>query len=108
MHKQLFLSLSLSLSLFSVFAYADPFGDAKLGKVKSPSCVFCHGQTGKAVKLSYPNLNGQNAQYLYQAMLDYQQGKRTTAMAQMMAAQLGPLNQQDLKDIAAFYAEQQP
>ena len=99
--------LFLPLFIFTAIAHAQPFGDAKLGKIKSPSCVFCHGKTGKAVQPNYPNLNGQNAQYLYQAMLDYQQGKRTTAMAQMMSAQLRALNEQDLKDIAAFYANQQ-
>ncbi|GAK82525.1 cytochrome c553 [Vibrio ponticus] len=96
------------IALFAItpLTHAQPFGDAKLGKVKSPSCVFCHGATGIANNPSYPNLNGQNAQYLYQSMLDYQQGKRTSSMAQMMAAQLRQLNEQDLKDIAAFYAEQ--
>ncbi|RJX71371.1 cytochrome c [Vibrio sinensis] len=96
--------------LFTVLASstvsASSFGDAKLGKIKSPSCVFCHGQTGIAANSSYPNLNGQNAPYLYQAMKDYQQGTRTTPLAQMMAAQLRQLDDQDLKDVAAFYAEQ--
>ncbi|WP_114766994.1 c-type cytochrome [Vibrio rhodolitus] len=96
----------IALLAIAPLAYAQPFGDAKLGKVKSPSCVFCHGAKGIANNPSYPNLNGQNAQYLYQSMLDYQQGKRTSSMAQMMAAQLRQLNEQDLKDIAAFYAEQ--
>ncbi|GAB2648730.1 c-type cytochrome [Vibrio panuliri] len=98
--------LILGLLSLAPLVQAKPFGDAELGKVKSPSCVFCHGQTGKATNPRYPSLNGQNAAYLYQAMLDYQQGKRTSPMAQMMAAQLRQLNDQDLKDIAAFYAMQ--
>lgn len=102
--RKIYLSLFLTIPFF---VQAESFGDAELGKVKSPSCVFCHGTTGKAANPSYPNLNGQNAQYLYQSMLDYQQGKRTTSMAQMMAAQLRQLNDQDLRDIAAFYAQQQ-
>ncbi|EGU31546.1 cytochrome c553 [Vibrio ichthyoenteri ATCC 700023] len=107
MKKIVLFSLSFLAPLsIAQSAYAEPFGDAKLGKIKSPSCVFCHGQTGKASNPSYPNLNGQNAAYLYQSMLDYQQGKRTGGMAQMMGAQLRNLNEQDLKDIAAFYAEQ--
>lgn len=107
MKKRLLLSLFSILPLsLAQCAHAEPFGDAKLGQVKSPSCVFCHGKTGQAMNSSYPNLNGQNAAYLYQSMLDYQQGKRTSSMAQMMAAQLRQLNEQDLKDIAAFYAQQ--
>ncbi|WP_260260592.1 c-type cytochrome [Vibrio intestinalis] len=95
-----------SLVLMTSNAQAEPFGNAELGKIKSPSCVFCHGETGEALNPRYPHLNGQNAQYLYQSMLDYKNGKRTSPMGQMMKAQLKQLNEQDLKDIAAFYAEQ--
>ena len=79
-------------------------GDAKLGKLKAPSCVFCHGQIGKAVSSSYPNLNMQNEAYLYSSMKSYQNDERKGPLAQMMKAQLQRLNDQDLKDIAAFYA----
>lgn len=106
------MTLHMKPLITLVFLFASPFvnanalGNADLGKVKSPSCVFCHGQNGQALNPSYPNLNGQNAEYLYQSMVDYQQGKRTNGMAQMMAAQLRQLNEQDLRDIAAFYAQQ--
>jgi cytochrome c553 len=100
--------------IISAFAFlptvgaANSFGNAELGKTKSPSCIFCHGKEGKAVNPSYPNLNGQNAQYLFQSMKDYQQGNRSGALAEMMKAQLSMLDEQDLKDIAAFYSGQTP
>lgn len=96
----------LLLLLLSPFSQAELFGDPELGKIKAPSCIFCHGQTGKAVKPSYPNINGQNAQYLYQSMKDYQQGNRTGPLAEMMKGQLSRLNDQDLKDIAAYFSSQ--
>ncbi|MGY5539458.1 cytochrome c [Vibrio sp. Hep-1b-8] len=96
----------LLLLLLSPFSQAELFGDPELGKIKAPSCVFCHGQTGQAVKPSYPNINGQNAQYLYQSMKDYQQGNRTGPLAEMMKGQLSRLNDQDLKDIAAYFSSQ--
>ncbi|MGF1806922.1 cytochrome c, partial [Aliivibrio sifiae] len=42
--------------------------------------------------------------YLYSSMKAYQNGERTGPLALMMKAQLQRLNDQDLKDIAAFYA----
>lgn len=101
------LPFTLIALLITPKVLANAFGDAKLGKIKSPSCVFCHGKDGIAVNESYPNLNGQDAQYLYQSMLNYQQGNRKGPLAEMMGAQLSRLNEQDLKDIAAFYASQQ-
>ncbi len=99
--------LVLTLFLLSPMAsHAESFGNAELGKAKTPSCGFCHGAIGQASNPAYPNLKGQHAQYLYQSMRDYQEGKRTTSMGQMMAAQLSRLNDQDLRDIAAFYAAQ--
>lgn len=99
-------SVALLALLLIPNAFANSFGDPELGKVKSPSCVFCHGPTGIAVNPSYPNLNGQNAQYLFQSMQDYKNGNRKGPLAEMMQAQLSRLNEQDLKDIAAYYSEQ--
>ena len=62
--------------IFSSASHAAPFGDADKGKIKSPSCVYCHGATGVAGNNVYPNLAGQNAQYLYDAMKSYQAGER--------------------------------
>jgi cytochrome c553 len=40
-------------------------------------------------------------------MKDYQNGNRQGALAEMMKAQLSRLNDQDLKDIAAYFSSQQ-
>ncbi|XHY22715.1 hypothetical protein ViNHUV68_35120 [Vibrio sp. NH-UV-68] len=100
---------SLVLLFFIPFATLanTSFGDPELGKIKAPSCVFCHGTNGIATNPSYPNLNNQNAQYLYQSMQAYQQGDRQGPLAEMMAAQLSRLNDQDLKDVAAYFASQE-
>lgn len=100
------LAISTALTLASG-AHAKPFGDAQIGQVKSPSCVFCHGSTGQSANPNYPHLNGQDATYLFNAMRAYQLDERTGPLAQMMKAQLSKLNEQDLRDIAAFYAAQE-
>ena len=84
--------------------YANTLGDPAKGKLKAPSCIFCHGETGKAMNSSYPNLDMQNEMYLYSSMKSYQNDERKGPLAQMMKAQLQRRDDQDLKDIAAFYA----
>lgn len=93
------------LGLVSVSALAQE-GNIELGQQKAYTCQFCHGATGYAPKPDYPNINGQNAQYLFNAMKAYREGERGGAMGNMMRQQMSVLNDQDMKDIAAFYASQ--
>ncbi|MBY3790559.1 cytochrome c [Photobacterium carnosum] len=85
-------------------AYAIPKGDASKGELKTPSCRFCHGSNGIASQPNYPNLAGQQQQYIYDAMLAYTNDMRLGPMAGMMKGQLQNLNAQDLADIAAYYS----
>ncbi len=80
-------------------------GNPEAGQIKSPSCRFCHGENGVAQRSDYPNLRGQNEHYLVKAMNAYRNDQRTGPMAAMMKAQLSSLNDQDIADIAAYYAE---
>lgn len=79
-------------------------GDASLAPMKIPSCGFCHGTEGISTQANYPNLQGQNERYLFSSMKAYQNGDRQGDFAEMMRIQLSALNDQDLADIAAFYA----
>ncbi|TON22850.1 cytochrome C554 [Vibrio parahaemolyticus] len=99
-------TLLLTSLIFTSTVYANPFGDAEKGKVKTPSCVYCHGTNGLSSNDAYPNLAGQSPKYLYDSMKAYQDGLRTGPLAEMMKAQLRKLNDEDLRDVAAFFAEQ--
>ncbi|EGR0693672.1 cytochrome c [Vibrio parahaemolyticus] len=99
-------TLLLTSLIFTSTVYANPFGDAEKGKVKAPSCVYCHGTNGLSSNDAYPNLAGQSPKYLYDSMKAYQDGLRTGPLAEMMKAQLRMLNDEDLRDVAAFFAEQ--
>ncbi|WP_394166169.1 c-type cytochrome [Photobacterium piscicola] len=94
----------LLISTIGTNAYAMPKGDASKGEIKTPSCRFCHGSNGIAPQPSYPNLAGQQPQYLYDAMQAYTNDMRIGPMATMMKGQLQNLNTQDLADIAAYYS----
>lgn len=98
----IFFSL-ISLATYNVLGESYQ-GNASLGPLKTPSCRFCHGIDGIATIPSYPNLRGQNERYLFNSMKAYQNGERKGDLADMMRTQLSALNNQDLADIAAYYA----
>ncbi|MGF1868775.1 c-type cytochrome [Photobacterium indicum] len=98
-------SIALSSTAFaSGNASASITADTNAGKMKAYTCQFCHGSNGIAANPAYPNINGQNEQYLYQSMKAYQNGERTNTMGKMMKQQLSSLQNQDLADIAAYYS----
>lgn len=76
-------------------------GDPSAGAAKAAVCSACHGADGKAILGEYPNLGGQHYSYLLQQMRYFKSGER---YAVLMAGQVDNLSDQDLKDIAAFYA----
>jgi cytochrome c553 len=78
-------------------------GDAQRGSQKVAACAACHGAEGNSALPLYPNLAGQHAKYLRKALLAYKSGTRSHAVMMAMAA---VLNEQDIADVAAFYASQ--
>lgn len=69
----------------------------------STTCIACHGEVGNAVIPGYPNIAGQNARYLFRQMRFMRDGDRDP---KLMGPQLDNLTDQDLRDLAAFYASQ--
>jgi len=78
-------------------------GDPARGKEKSATCAACHGERGTSASPAFPHLAGQHEDYLYQAMVQYQAGKRKNPI---MAPQVQNLSAEDLRDLAAYFAEQ--
>ena len=78
-------------------------GDAAAGKAKSAACAGCHGPDGNSPSPLNPNVAGQKEQYLITTMMDYKNGKRQHAV---MQAFLASYSEQDIQDMAAFYASQ--
>ena len=93
----------LILCLFVVVQSAWAGGDAASGKLKVESCHACHGADGNSLIPSNPKLAGQGERYLLKQLKNVQTGEREIAM---MVGQLDHFNDQDLADIAAFYAAQ--
>ena len=94
--------LSLSVALVAG-APALAGGNAEAGKAKSATCAGCHGPDGNSPAASFPKLAGQYEDYLYQSLKDYKNGKRKNPI---MAGLVAGLSDQDMQDLAAFFARQ--
>ncbi|MBC6429162.1 MAG: cytochrome c4 [Cellvibrionales bacterium] len=97
-------AITATLLALPAFA-ADPTGDPAAGAAKIAVCTACHGQTGVSITPMYPNLAGQGTKYLHKQLRDIQAGTRPVVE---MTGMLDGLSDQDLADIAAYYAVQEP
>ena len=97
-----FLTLAALIGL-ATFGTAQAAGDAEAGKAKAAACAACHGPDGNSIAPNFPKLAGQHADYITKQLSDYKGGDRTDATMNAMAA---PLSEQDIADLAAFYAAQ--
>jgi cytochrome c553 len=78
-------------------------GDAGRGEGMTAVCSACHGTDGNSPAPTFPKLAGQGERYLVKQMQDIRDGSRPVPT---MAGQLDGKSDQDLADIAAFYAAQ--
>lgn len=101
--KTLKLVLTIAgLSLLSAPALAA--GDAAKGKELSATCAACHGPDGNSPSPQFPIIAGQYPDYLVKALQDYKSGARNNAI---MAGFAAGLSQQDMEDLAAYFAQQE-
>lgn len=108
----------LLIAVFVLFGMTSAYagGDAAAGKTKSAACAACHGADGNSLAAAFPKLAGQGERYLVKQMKDIQCGalseseqkqrKCAGRSVPQMAGQLDKLSDQDLADIAAYYAGQ--
>lgn len=96
----------LTLSVFvAATANADPLveGSAEAGQARSATCAACHGPDGNSVNPTWPSIAGQNAPYILKQLQAYKSGSRTDPL---MTAQALPLSEQEMRDLAVYYAGQ--
>jgi cytochrome c553 len=90
-------------------AAADPFvnGNGESAAAKAATCVACHGAGGNSTNPEWPKLAGQGSKYVYEQLVAF----KTAARKQpIMTAQAAPLSDQEMRDLAAYFAgqKQQP
>jgi len=80
-------------------------GDQAAGKAAAAACAGCHGDLGASGNPATPSLAGQDAQYFAVSLRAYKEGTRTDETMKALAASL---DDKTIKNLAAFYAAQQP
>lgn len=87
-------------------ADAPPVGNVQAARDKISMCIGCHGIPG--YKATFPELYhvpmiaGQNAKYIEAALNEYKKGSRSHPTMDAIA---GSLSDQDIADLAAYYAD---
>lgn len=84
-------------------------GDAERGKlIAAGTCAACHGADGNSQISANPKLAGQHPEYLYKQMKNFMSvdGKPAERVNAVMAGMMSPLNDGQMRDVAAWFAAQ--
>ncbi len=98
-------AVGVSMVMLSGSALA---GDgAKLFAEKT--CTACHGAKGnKPLMPDYPKIAGQNEAYIVKQMMDIKTGARANGNSAAMNGVMVLVNEQEIKDIAAYVSKLKP
>ncbi|MDY0331034.1 MAG: cytochrome c [Thiomonas sp.] len=97
------LSLTAAGVLFT-FGVAQAAPSAAIS-AKFGVCFACHGADGHAILPTYPNLAGQNKDYLVLTLRQFRDGSRPNPVMGPMAK---PLSDSDIDQIAMYFAGIKP
>ncbi|NIC43123.1 cytochrome c [Aquabacterium sp. A08] len=104
--KTVVASATLALSFG---ATAQVTGDVKAGESKAAMCIGCHGIPGYQNSFpeihKVPKISGQSDKFIAASLVAYQKGERKHPSMRGIA---GSLTEQDIADLAAFYAGHNP
>ncbi len=106
--KKFIITILLGLSAVATANAAE--GNAEAGKGKSAMCAACHGADGNSLVPMYPKLAGQSASYLVKQLAEFKlgmtSGGKSGRVDPVMGGMAMALSEQDMADVAAFYASQ--
>lgn len=97
------LAVALGLAFSAQGMAQAAAGSVAAGQAKSAVCAACHGFDGNSITAQWPSLAGQHAAYLVNQLRAYQTGTRED---QLMTSFAADLTEQDMRDLAAYYAAQ--
>ena len=111
-----FIALSLALAFAATVQAADKPASAETPKVDAAKgqqiaaqiCAACHNPDGNSTVAANPKLAGQHADYLYKQLKNFKAdgGKPAERNNPIMGGMVAALTDQDMKNVAAFYASQ--
>ena len=97
--KRILMTIA-ACTLLGFVVSAQAAGDAQAGKAKAGACAGCHGANGEGIKPN-PALTGKSESEIVQALTEYKSGKRANPIMKTFA---GQLSDQDMANVAAYYA----
>lgn len=86
-------------------------GDAaKAQQTVNQVCAACHAADGNSAIPANPSLAGQHPEYTYKQLMNFksQGGKPPERQNPIMAGMVAALSEDDMKNIAAYFAQQKP
>lgn len=85
-------------------------GNAVTGKEKSTVCATCHGPEGNGITSApiWPKIAGQSEEYLINELTEFHKGDKGKRFDPVMYGMTQNLSEQDIADLAAYYASQAP
>lgn len=105
-------ALTLALSASAIAGNAVAKGNAANGKeIAAGICAGCHGADGNSLIPVNPSLAGQHAEYITKQLIEFKMPDEETPAIRnspVMSAMVAALSVDDMKDLAAFYAQQTP
>lgn len=96
--------LALSAPSFASEENTHDEAPARSGAEVAKTCVACHGEDGNSPTPAFPRIAGQHADYMVHSLKSYKNGDRKNAI---MAGIVAALTEEEMKNVAAFYAGQE-
>ncbi|HLT91299.1 MAG TPA: c-type cytochrome [Woeseiaceae bacterium] len=102
-----YMALAIGALSFGTLAHAQVLveGSVEAGQAKSVPCAACHGPDGNSVNPQWPSLAGQSARYIVQQLQAFKNGERSDPL---MTPQAMMLSEEDMRNLAVYYAAQEP
>lgn len=109
-HFKSLLALLAAAAMATPLAASESKPAAKADLVKGEAiatqvCSACHTADGSRGSAANPIIQGQHPEYLVKQLTEFKSGKRDNAIMKGMAS---ALSEDDMKNVAAFYASKQP
>ena len=79
--------------------------NAEAGATKAAVCTACHGANGNSMNPEWPNLAGQGSAYTTEQLKLFRAGHRNNPIMYSLAMALAD---EDIRDLAAYFARQTP
>jgi cytochrome c553 len=95
------LAAVVAIALLTSVSAVDAAGSVAAGRQKALQCQACHGMDGLSKMPEAPNIAGNPEQYLVRQMNAFRKGERKNEMMSVVVQQL---KDQDIADLAAYYA----